>query len=255
MGKMFCRLNKGSYDQSAHTQQYKENFEKRKFDIMNKLNNKEDLLELIVEQHLLAEECCNQSPTYYAAGGTPYTYHRDNRNWLTQIYNCTKNTKEEKTEDLLGMLNIDFEENVLEEKKVQVQENILGETKIQTQERSIIYILKLINDKYYIGKTTNLEARFKQHVNGSGSEYTKIYPPIEIFKTYECTSLFDEDKYVKEYMLEYGIDNVRGGTYSMLVLNENKKISLKEEFRHATNCCFKCGKNDHFAKNCTLINI
>ena len=36
-----------------------------------------------------------------------------------------------------------------------------------------IYILKLENNKYYVGKTDNLEQRKQQHLNGSASSWTK----------------------------------------------------------------------------------
>lgn len=45
-----------------------------------------------------------------------------------------------------------------------------------------IYILKLKNNKYYIGKTLNVENRFHQHINGTGSSWTKKYKPISIIK-------------------------------------------------------------------------
>lgn len=74
-----------------------------------------------------------------------------------------------------------------------------------------IYILKLKNNKYYIGKTNNVNNRYEQHLNGYGSSWTKKYKPLSILKKILSTSPFDEDKYVKEYMSKYGIDNVRGG--------------------------------------------
>lgn len=38
----------------------------------------------------------------------------------------------------------------------------------------IIYTLQLEKNKYYVGKTTNLEKRLKEHFNGFGSEWTKF---------------------------------------------------------------------------------
>jgi predicted GIY-YIG superfamily endonuclease len=36
-----------------------------------------------------------------------------------------------------------------------------------------IYILKLREGKYYIGKTKNVEKRFNEHIAGNGSGWTK----------------------------------------------------------------------------------
>lgn len=113
-----------------------------------------------------------------------------------------------------------------------------------------IYILKLKNNKYYIGKTQNVENRYEQHLNGNGSAWTKKYKPISIIKKIKSTSLFDEDKYVKEYMAKYGIENVRGGTYSSLELDNNSLQILQKEIWHSKNVCTRCGRNSHFVKDC-----
>lgn len=74
-----------------------------------------------------------------------------------------------------------------------------------------IYVLKLEKDKYYIGKTTlDVQDRFQQHLDGNGSLWTKIYKPIKIIRVIKNSSHFDEDKILKEYMAQYGIDKCRG---------------------------------------------
>ena len=45
-----------------------------------------------------------------------------------------------------------------------------------------IYILKLSNNKYYIGKSNNIFIRYRQHLNGNGSFWTKKYKPLYIEK-------------------------------------------------------------------------
>ena len=44
----------------------------------------------------------------------------------------------------------------------------------------LIYILKLENSKYYIGKTTNIDSRLSAHMLGNGSEWTKLHKLIKI---------------------------------------------------------------------------
>jgi len=113
-----------------------------------------------------------------------------------------------------------------------------------------IYILKLKEGKYYIGKTNNIEKRWNEHITGNGSGFTKKYKPISLIKTIKSISHFDEDKYVKEYMSQYGIDNVRGGTYSNIVLDDNCIAVLEKEIRHSKNECMRCGRDTHFIKDC-----
>jgi predicted GIY-YIG superfamily endonuclease len=113
-----------------------------------------------------------------------------------------------------------------------------------------IYILKLRAGKYYIGKTKNIEKRYEEHLTGTGSGWTKKYKPVSLIKTIKSTSPFDEDKYVKEYMAKYGIENVRGGSYSNIVLDENSIAVLEKEIRHSNNVCMRCGRDTHYIKDC-----
>jgi predicted GIY-YIG superfamily endonuclease len=113
-----------------------------------------------------------------------------------------------------------------------------------------IYILRLRAGKYYIGKTKNVDKRWAEHIAGCGSGWTKKYPPVSLVKSVVSTSQFDEDRYVKEYMEKYGIENVRGGTYSNVVLDANCIAVLEKEIRHSNNLCVRCGRDTHFVKDC-----
>jgi hypothetical protein len=113
-----------------------------------------------------------------------------------------------------------------------------------------IYVLKLQKGKYYVGKTDNLEKRKQQHINGTACTWTKKYKPISVEKIIPNASDFDEDKYTKEYMSIYGIDNVRGGSYVTEELDDIQHYSLTKEIWAAKNLCTACGRNNHFVKNC-----
>ena len=119
-----------------------------------------------------------------------------------------------------------------------------------------IYILKLNDNKYYIGKTNRtVKERYKEHLEGIGSFWTKKYNPLSIIKQIENSSPFDEDRYVKEYMAMYGIDNVRGGSYNQEELNNDTIKFLRNELRTSNNECYKCGSTSHFASECDYISI
>jgi cellular nucleic acid-binding protein len=117
-----------------------------------------------------------------------------------------------------------------------------------------IYILELENKKYYVGKTTNPNFRIDSHFNSNGSAWTKKYKPIRLYQLIPDCDDYDEDKYTKIYMDKYGIDNVRGGTYSQINLDENTIESLLKMNQTVTNKCYLCGKSGHFAKNCQKDN-
>ena len=113
-----------------------------------------------------------------------------------------------------------------------------------------IYILKLQHGKYYVGKTDNLERRKQEHINGSACSWTKKHPLISIEQIIPNASNFDEDKYTKEYMDKFGIDNVRGGTYVTEELDEVQYYTLQKEIWGAKNLCTQCGRSGHFVKYC-----
>ena len=97
-----------------------------------------------------------------------------------------------------------------------------------------IYTLELEDNKYYVGKTNNIVQRWKDHIAGKASYWTSQYKPISIIKVIEdCEDdkVFNEDKYVKEYMLLYGIDNVRGGSYNQYKLNYSIISDLENELK------------------------
>lgn len=112
-----------------------------------------------------------------------------------------------------------------------------------------IYILMLTQGKYYVGKTSNPNFRIESHFNSEGSEWTKIYKPKKILELIDGDD-YDEDKYTKMYMDKYGIDNVRGGSYTSIILDKETKNQLLKISNSTNNRCFNCGKEGHFANNC-----
>ena len=48
-----------------------------------------------------------------------------------------------------------------------------------------------------------------------------------------------------------GINNVRGGTFCQIILNDDNVRTIKKMITSSTNKCFICGSNSHFARECT----
>lgn len=82
-----------------------------------------------------------------------------------------------------------------------------------------LYVLKLENDKYYVGITTkNVDVRVREHIRGFyGSRWTKKYRPLGLLDKQEIGLVAPEEaeKYEQavtlKYIDKYGLDNVRGG--------------------------------------------
>ena len=113
-----------------------------------------------------------------------------------------------------------------------------------------IYILKLQNNKYYVGKSNDLETRLTSHKNGLASAWTKKYKPISVEKVIPNASSYDENKETIEYMGKYGIDNVRGGIYVTEALDNTQRSEINKQIWGANDCCTQCGRKEHFVNNC-----
>lgn len=115
-----------------------------------------------------------------------------------------------------------------------------------------LYVLELQDGKYYVGTTNDLQKRFQEHVDGTGAVWTRKYAPLAIERSVIMDGPLHEDRVTKELMLKHGIDNVRGGSYCRMDLDDGQYQSLTTELRSAIGVCFKCGQAGHFAAQCRL---
>ena len=118
-----------------------------------------------------------------------------------------------------------------------------------------IYVLKLEENKYYIGKTNNISQRLLCHYQSTGSAWTTKYKPIDLCEKVDTYDDYDEDKYTLKYMKKYGIENVRGGSFSQVELCETQINLIQQMIKGQNNQCYKCGSKDHFVNNCIFTQI
>ena len=116
--------------------------------------------------------------------------------------------------------------------------------------QEFVYVLKLQNEKIYTGKSSDPDGRYLQHKYGNGAEWTKKYKPVELLSVIPITSEHDETNITKDLMKKYGIDNVRGGPWTTVVLSEQEKSFIQKQIHSESNECYNCGQSDHFAKQC-----
>lgn len=83
-----------------------------------------------------------------------------------------------------------------------------------------VYVLELENGKWYVGQTSNLEQRMTQHFSGNGAQWTKLHKPVSIKETRLLlpseSPIAEERNVTKQYMEEYGFNNVRGSVWCKL---------------------------------------
>jgi hypothetical protein len=117
-----------------------------------------------------------------------------------------------------------------------------------------LYILKLTNNKYYIGKSRNkrtLENRLRNHFNRGGAVWTKRHKPLEVIAIQNIIDeKYMEDRKVFEYMNLYGIENVRGGSFCKVKLSNEETSILKRIINTEEDTCFICNSADHMSAEC-----
>lgn len=124
-------------------------------------------------------------------------------------------------------------------------------------ENTGVYRLRLSKDKYYIGKSNDINKRIYQHKQDGGSYWTRKFPVIERIPTLTNSnnSPFWELEETLENICEFGIDNVRGSFFSKISLNRQDRILAAQLYCEMHDLCKKCGSNDHFIKDCVIDHL
>ena len=78
-----------------------------------------------------------------------------------------------------------------------------------------VYVLQLKQNKFYVGYTQNLYYRLHQHVQGVGSKWTQLYPPIDVLVVRPGGRLL-ENALAALYISRFGWTNVRGGDWCVV---------------------------------------
>jgi predicted GIY-YIG superfamily endonuclease len=117
-----------------------------------------------------------------------------------------------------------------------------------------LYVLELRDEKFYVGLThKRVSERYQEHAQGrhNAAAWTRLYPPVRILEAYKVKDSFEEDSKVKRLMNKYGIDRVRGGSYTNIQLSQTDHELLQRELKGANGLCYRCGSSCHYAKECS----
>jgi predicted GIY-YIG superfamily endonuclease len=120
------------------------------------------------------------------------------------------------------------------------------------QEKLYIYVLELVNNKYFVGKTNNLRLKLNEHNESRGIEWTKIHEPLHVLYIYESSNSFDELKTTLSMMRYAEINDVRGANFNEVKLRKDQITMIEEMLNSVPNCCTYRGSSKHSFVNCDI---
>lgn len=85
------------------------------------------------------------------------------------------------------------------------------------------YILKLQDGRFFIGSTDDNNFLLSKHISNM---WTSTYKPIKLLQLFKLSRPINE--YVLVFMKKFGMDNVRGGSYSNIFLSKEQINTLNK---------------------------
>jgi len=102
-----------------------------------------------------------------------------------------------------------------------------------------LYVLELQEHKWFLHFASPSNDEYLWIECASQFPFVNKYLPVKTVEVIKIDSILDIDFYVKKYMYCYGIENVRGGSYSDEILNNNAKTFLNNEINADGSNYFK----------------
>ena len=106
----------------------------------------------------------------------------------------------------------------------------------------LIYVLFLKENKYYVGKTKNRENILEQYKLKRECEWTNKYAPIYLIDSFESSNIIDENNTIKHYIIKYGLQNVRGDSFSQIILEDFQINAIEDDIQNIGDKCSRCGE-------------
>ena len=89
-----------------------------------------------------------------------------------------------------------------------------------------IFLLELEHGKFYAGSHSDPEKVMEECREGLGPIWTQIHRPVRMREVIRMAPLRDVDTRVRQWMLQYGVDNVRGGSWADVRLSDKDRQTL-----------------------------
>jgi len=120
-----------------------------------------------------------------------------------------------------------------------------------------IYTIRQECGKYFIGKTNRATITIDdilQNAKETQNKWVIQYKPAQIIELIHSLDTWDENKITLKYMDKYGIENVRGGSFSSSVLSTSELATIRAMIANAKGICTICDIQGHTKTNCPIIS-
>lgn len=93
---------------------------------------------------------------------------------------------------------------------------------------SLVYVLSLEGGRFYVGESQDPYRQFDEHRLGRGGAWTRLHAPLSLDQVAASAPSLPE-RVTKQLMLKHGIDKVRGGAYTDVILQEAQRKVLERD--------------------------
>lgn len=103
-----------------------------------------------------------------------------------------------------------------------------------------LYILRLFDGRRFIGLSDDPVKAFVAHKEGGISAWTDRYIPERIELIQRNILPSELDRWVIRYMIQYGTENVRGGSWSTVRLTDIEQREIRRRItEERRDCCIQ----------------
>ncbi len=91
------------------------------------------------------------------------------------------------------------------------------------------FLMELEHGKYFVGASKDPLKTLEEHREGmAGMAWTQIHRPVRLREVVAVSRLSELDDYVRRCMIQWGVEHVRGGSWSDVRLRDKDRRAIAD---------------------------